>query len=173
MRKNTAEKFWAMVDQSSDESCWPWLGYENTNGYGHLHYQGRIWTAHRLAWALSYGEIEDKDDSWHGTVVMHSCDNRLCCNPKHLSLGTQADNIADMEAKGRRVSGRQPGSQNARSKLTEDQVIEIHAMLKCGIKRKAIAFQFGVSRDLISQIRVGVRWRHVYLALTDGERLCR
>jgi DNA invertase Pin-like site-specific DNA recombinase len=112
------------------------------------------------------------DDSWHGTVVMHSCDNRLCCNPAHLSLGTQADNIADMVAKGRRVCNPVRGSANHHARLTEEQVIEIHSLLRQGIKRKAIALQFGVSRDLVSQIRAGVRWHHVYVALQNGEQSC-
>lgn len=51
--------------------------------------------SHRFAYEISRGPIPE------GMVVMHSCDNGLCCNPLHLSLGTQSENIKDMHLKGR------------------------------------------------------------------------
>lgn len=171
MRKNTPASFWRRVYQPARDECWPWLGKTIVNGYGKVRYHGKLFSAHRLAWILAHGPIAD-DDSWHGTVVMHSCDNRLCCNPEHLSLGTQANNIADMESKGRRVSKGRRGAAHHFAKLTEQQVIDIHMLLNRGLKRKEIALQFGVSRDLISQIRVGIKWRYVYEALLEGEKSC-
>lgn len=49
--------------------------------------------SHRMAYALTNGPPEND--------VLHRCDNRPCCNPAHLWDGTQADNMADMVAKGR------------------------------------------------------------------------
>jgi hypothetical protein len=56
---------------------------------------GSVWKAHRVAWTLANGPIPA------GMHVLHTCDNPPCCNPGHLWLGTQADNMADMARKGR------------------------------------------------------------------------
>lgn len=78
--------------------CWLWDGYGNS-GYGVAVSYGRREQAHRMMWILTHGTIPK------GKVVMHLCDMRECVNPKHLRLGTHADNMADMRAKGRQVGG--------------------------------------------------------------------
>jgi hypothetical protein len=55
--------------------------------------------AHRLAYTFTFGEIPD------GLGVLHTCDNPPCCNPNHLWLGTQLENIADRHSKGRSKGG--------------------------------------------------------------------
>ena len=60
--------------------------------------------AHRLAWELAHGPLPPRDGvkGSRGILVLHHCDNPSCCNPAHLWLGTQTDNVADMDRKGRR-----------------------------------------------------------------------
>lgn len=87
------ERFWAKVDQSGGaEACWPWMGGRHKFGYGNVEHDVR---AHRLAWELANGPIPA------GLHVLHRCDNPPCCNARHLFIGTDADNVADMRAKGR------------------------------------------------------------------------
>ncbi len=69
-------------------------------GYGRFKIHGVLYSPHRIAYQIANGPIP-KCDGYHGHVVMHTCDNRACCNPAHLLLGTQKDNVADMDAKGR------------------------------------------------------------------------
>jgi hypothetical protein len=84
------------------DGCWGWSGAINQGGYPTIHVQGarghRVAKAHRVSWTLFRGDIPD------GLHVLHSCDNRVCTNPDHLWLGTNADNVADREAKGRMVN---------------------------------------------------------------------
>ena len=90
------QKFWAKVMPAAQGSCWEWSDKPDEDGYGRLSIKGVAnLRAHRLSAALF---LRDYDDT---LVVRHTCDNPICCNPSHLVMGTQAENIADREARGR------------------------------------------------------------------------
>jgi HNH endonuclease len=89
--------FWKRI-QKVENGCWLWTGSKSTGrcgGYGNLKFNGKTISAHRLAYILTYGEIPDQQE------VCHSCDDRLCCNPAHLFVGTHLENMRDMFKKGR------------------------------------------------------------------------
>lgn len=116
-------RFWSKVDIKNDEECWNWQAGIQGKGYGSFGIRrGRTQLAHRVAYFLKKGPIPV------GLVVMHKCDNRLCCNPNHLKLGTIADNNRDAVAKGRNAKG----EQNGNAKLTGAQVGEIRDKRKLG-----------------------------------------
>ena len=77
------------------DGCWLWTGSVNNDGYGQIRHDGRTQRVHRLAWEEVNGPIPA------GMAVCHSCDVPACCNPAHLFLGTQLDNVTDMRTKGR------------------------------------------------------------------------
>lgn len=104
--------------------CWNWQLSKDRVGYGRLKIQlgsrdaFRFTSAHRYSYEVFVGPIPS------GMNVLHSCDNRACCNPLHLFLGTQQDNILDMHAKGRGPRGYKRDSkicaQNAKKRTLID-----------------------------------------------------
>jgi predicted XRE-type DNA-binding protein len=142
-------RFWAKVERTpfSDE-CWLWKASCFPNGYGQFDHQ----TAHRVAWKLA-----NRKEIPSGLVVRHMCHNPKCCNPKHLILGTSAENSNDMKQALRQAKG----SMNGRSKLSETQVVEIKQLLRKGISQSKIAERFGVSQNAISHIKTGKNWRYL------------
>lgn len=145
------------------ETDWP----RNRQGYG-MKYVAGVGNrrAHRYAWEEAYGPIPA------GMHVCHSCDNPPCINAAHLFLGTPADNMADRDAKGRTASGdrngsrcrpdRRPrGEENARAKLSEDDVRRIRARAETGEPSSAIAPDYGMNPTTIRRIVSGRRWAHV------------
>lgn len=127
----------------SDGECWHWLGAGKGNGYGHTS-RG---PAHRRAYELFVGKIPDDMD------VCHRCDNRACVNPKHLFLGTRAENMADMVHKGRGYGG-------SRKHIREHQVQEIRRRLNCGVSQAQIARDMNVNRGTVSAIKHGKSYVH-------------
>lgn len=89
------DRFWAKVDRSGE--CWLWTASVRRDGYGNFNRgSGDGWvSAHRFSYELHHGPIPAR------LLVLHSCDNRRCVNPSHLSLGTHRDNTRDAITKGR------------------------------------------------------------------------
>ena len=151
------ERFWRKVRKT--DRCWIWDAVVDSSGYGFLKGEGgkhaKNISAHRYSYTLHHGPIPD------GLVVMHSCDNRRCVNPDHLSVGTHKDNTQDMISKGRAAKGNdrpRVGSDNGRALLTEDKVRYIRASTA---SHAALARELGVTDVCIFKVRAGQTWSHV------------
>jgi hypothetical protein len=148
-------RFWSKVDTSGGpDACWPWTGAVNESGYGVMRPEGRrsgpTVKAHRVS-----VQLDGRDPA--GRVVCHLCDNPPCCNPKHLVLGSQMDNVRDMHAKGRG----NVGVVNGAAKLNDEKVAIIKARCRAGELQKDVAADFGVCKQAVSNIMRGLVWRHV------------
>jgi hypothetical protein len=164
----TAERFLAKLHIGRDDECWEWAGAKaGGTGYGSFSVDGKNQRgAHRVAYEWEYGPILDK------RCVCHHCDNRLCCNPAHLFLGTHKDNMQDAARKGRLVQtwqGKFPervcrGSALPASKLTESDVIQMRELHRKGAATYSdLARQYGVAPNTVWQaVNInGKHWKHV------------
>lgn len=106
--------------------------------------------AHRYAYRCHKGDIP------HGQNVCHTCDVRRCVNPEHLFLGTQAENLRDMDSKGRRNTPR--GESAGLARLSAD---EIRAIRLAPGTYRAIANNFGTTCSHVSRIKNRQEWKHL------------
>lgn len=140
--KSEQLRFWEKVRIGWPDECWLWQAGTDRDGYGRVAMNGGTGLAHRYALLAAHGRL---DDERH---VLHSCDNPPCCNPRHLRLGTNADNVRDKMERG------QAGGQ----KLDHQTVRDIRRLLAGGVKQTEIAASYNVTQQNVSMIATGKSW---------------
>lgn len=117
--------------------CWELNLSPTRDGYKQIRVNGVKQYAHRLAVGAKTGD-----------TVMHHCDNPGCCNPEHLSIATQKENVRDMFNKGR----------SNRQKLTDEIALTIRNSVE---KNRVLAKLYGVSEQLVCDIKKGRAYVHL------------
>lgn len=144
----------AYADVRGPDECWLWQRFCDDFGYGHVYDPATKASrdAHVAAWELANGPVPE------GMLVRHLCNVPACVNPRHLALGTQADNMRDKVEHSRQ----QKGEECYNSKLTAAQVIEIRERYAAGgIAQTALAREYGTSSQNICAIIHRKAWTHV------------
>lgn len=153
-RADDFARFLANISVGEPAACWPWLGATVIGcGYGRFSLDELSVRAHRHIYILIHGPIANN------LVVRHKCDNPVCVNPRHLTLGTPKQNTADKYERGRAADRR--GTKHPLARLSEAQVQAIRRAVSLGQKHHAVAQAYGISRQHVGRITRGEGWRHV------------
>lgn len=139
------------------DTCWLWTASTTRGGYGHI--RGKVngkWSmlrAHRLAYILYKGAIPE------GSLVCHSCDNRLCVNPDHLFLGSALDNNIDCINKGRKGFGRNPNHNHL--SLTLAKKVRYVKLKNPKLTYKQLGKLFNTSASQVHRIVTNKIWKNI------------
>ena len=166
-----ADKAWVKTFMSKikqkKNGCWEWQGSLDPDGYGRFHVKkhhetgtGRNFFAHRMSYFIHCKDYITPDE-----LILHQCNNRLCCNPDHFHIGSHNDNMDDL-----RKSGNVAGERNPRSKLSEDDVWDILNLYYAGdndspysIGRIVREYEdLDIKRGTVSDIVSGRTWPNIY-----------
>lgn len=157
-------RFEAKVDRSGGPAaCHPWLAAVGTGGYGYFFINGRMRSAHIVAWEFTNGPTpsgQELDHECHNSAVRNGtcragvCSHRTCCNESHLKPKTRLAHRADTEP-----FEHARGTAHGRAKLTREQIPEIRELLASGkLSLREIGLRFGVGHGTIAAIKAGRTW---------------
>lgn len=123
-----------------ENGCWLYNGFRDACGYGEMSYRGEGIATHRLAYKLAIGPLPEYDGKKQNAIVCHKCDKPACCNPEHLFLGSQRDNMLDARNKKRWAKQRKTHCKRGHEYTTENTAVRTndkgHSMRQCLICEK-------------------------------------
>jgi len=167
LKRKSLIDVWKKIDIRDVDDCWNWTGATTSVKlpYGVMGVGGAVYVVHRIVYFLEHpGSISlraPKDLSLR-EFVLHKCDNRLCCNPKHLFLGNYDDNNKDAMRKGRKggwIGVRGPAHHLA--VLSEEQVRQIRYLGSLNLSAGEISRAFSISNELARKVVKGISYSGV------------
>lgn len=166
--EKTKRLFWQKVDVRGPDDCWEWKACRHKSGYGQMRLGKQRLAAHRFSLMLKTGRTFPRK-----SFVCHRCDNPPCCNPRHLFIGTQLDNMRDMWSKGRGPCGDRSGAKrhpegirrgelHGKAKLTTQMVVKMRSQFNSGcLSIPDIAKAFSLHPGSVWKIIHRKAWKHV------------
>jgi hypothetical protein len=146
---------WSTPEPST--GCWLWMRGAGSGGYGTISVGGKTVRTNRASYEAFYGPIPE------GLFVLHSCDQKLCVNPEHLSADTRGENTRQAYARG--LTPRLRGTKNHNAKFSEADVTMWHVMHMAGMSGADVARAYNTSRSVVNLALRGKSWRHVFNTL--------
>ncbi len=131
--------------KKNEKGCWEWQGSiaKGRYPYGFISTSDGLQNTHRVAWKLFRGSIP------RGMLVCHTCDNPRCCNPDHLFVGTQKDNLDDRKRKGRTLTGQRHPNSAITDSLAEQLRKEFDGV-RGSIRR--LSEKHGITSDVVRNV---------------------
>lgn len=134
-------RFWNRVDKKNYGECWQWTFRQNSKGYAFIAFKGKEYLIHRVSYHY-YNKGFDVE-----LQINHTCDNRLCVNPKHLYAGTAKQNTKDATNK------------NRLGKINLDIANTIRQdRINNNISQRGLAKKYSLSKSTIVSILNEVSW---------------
>jgi len=147
------QRFTAKVNRGNDDKCWRWDGAVR-QGYGAIKHEGKVLGTHVVAYVIANGPVPE------GRLVTHNCDNRLCCNPKHLVAGTFSSN--SRESWDRRNVNATRGEKSPNAIFTNHDVQLLRAFhLVKGYGAVKLGKLFGFNKNSIKNVIGKKNWAHL------------
>ena len=150
MNKKRVINFWKKVEIGDKDSCWNWTAGKQSKDYGSFGIgNGKTTLSHRVAFTIAYGEIPK------GLCICHDCDNKLCCNPRHLFVDTIAGNNKDMVKKGRQAKGIKNGS----SVLSNEMRVTMRSDYQTGKTIKELSEEYDIHYNTAKNVIQRKTWK--------------
>lgn len=137
------------VDTKYETKCWEWEGQVWSNGYGRIGAE----RAHRIAYEIINGCIQTQG----ARLVLHKCDNKLCCRPDHLYLGTHSQNMLDMSFRGRASKN----EDHVKTSITKYDVESIRFLSRIGFSYGSLEAIYSIPKSTISNIVKRTVWKNI------------
>lgn len=157
-QKSVMQRIMEKVDKK-ENGCWMWTGAKSGGPpeYGYIAIKNgkriKATRVHRLMW-----EIKHQQKIPAGMNILHDCDEPLCVNPDHLTLGTHRDNMHDMISKNR---SRHPCGEANHSVLSEKQVLRMKELNRSGYPFTLLSQFYAVHPTTVKNICTGKNWKHL------------
>jgi hypothetical protein len=133
-------RFWKKVAKREADECWEWTASTTGFGYGQFGAQGKVLGAHRVAYYIYYGVWPQ--------AGRHTCDNSVCCNPRHVIDPTQPANVVRLPL----------GELHPRARLPDADIRAIRELYATGkATQAALAVRYRATQVWIGQVVRGER----------------
>lgn len=154
----TLKRFHDKYRVNPENGCWEWQASTQFWGYGAFRLGKSVTSSHRAAYRMFKGEIPK------GIFVCHKCDNPPCCNPDHLFLGTQKENLKDADSKNRILKG----EKCPWAKISDSDYLKIMVDPR---PNKEIAKSFNTTAKQVRQLKSGYSRKHLHHLIPEFNRI--